>query len=336
MTIEQKLKLLIDRLTPVVRDAFLLAIADVSDRVILARLVTAVEAGNYTAAFETLGLSNAAMRPLTAALETSFETMGNAVVQSFPRFVRAQFLFDVRNPRAERWLREQSSSLVTRITEDMRVNVRNVMTTNLEAGNNPRTTALDIIGRMGPSGKREGGIIGLNQPQERWARNARVELQQLNENYFTRERRDKRFDSVVRKAIAEGKPLDKATIDKLITRYKDKLLQLRGETVARTETIQSLNRAQYESYMQGVDAGMVKRSAVVRVWDTAGDTRVRHSHELMDGQEVGLEEPFKAPDGSLLMFPGDTSLGADAAETINCRCRVKFKTDFLSRLDDED
>lgn len=331
---------LVDKLSPALRNAFLASIQDVTDNVILADMIKAIEANDYQRAFRVLGLSDAAMRPITKALADIFETGGNAVGDTFPKklrtneqAVRSVFRFDVRNPRAEKWLQDQSGSLITRIKEDARVNIRNVMQVNLEAGNNPKTTALDIVGRIGMSGHREGGIIGLAQNQELWVRNARRDLQNLDPNYFKRLRRDKRFDSIVKKAVDNKSPLSADTIEKLISRYKDSLLQLRGETIARTETIQSLNRSEYEAFHQAIDSGAADQSAVKREWDATLDDRTRDTHRAMDGQEVGLDEPFKTPDGELLMFPGDYSLGADASEIINCRCRVKLKVDWLADID---
>lgn len=338
-SLNQILDDLVLKLSPKIRDAFQAAIQGVNDTTILNDLIAAIQAGDYEKAFQTLGMSNASMRPITAALQNIFEDGGVAVGSTFPKVLntkagRAVFRFDVTNPRAEKWLKDQSSALVTRIQEDARVNVRNVMTRGLEAGNNPRITALDIVGRIVPAtGKRVGGIIGLTQQQELWVANARRDLAELNPNYFTRTRRDKRFDSIVQKAMNTDTPLDQATIDKLVIRYKSSLLQLRGETIARTETIQSLNRSQHEALSQASDMGAVKQTDIQRVWDTAGDNRVREMHREMDGQSVGLDEPFQTPDGQFLMFPGDSSLGADASEIINCRCRVKMDINWLSGID---
>lgn len=338
-SLEQTLEALVEKLTPVVRDAFLAAIADVSDETILKDLIAAIERQDYQGAFEQLGMSQASMRPLTRALEATFEQGGIAFGQTFPKIIqtnagRAVFRFDVRNERAEKWIKDQSGSLITRIQEDARVNIRNVMQVGLEAGNNPRLTALDIVGRVNTAtGKREGGIIGLTQPQELSVRNARKNLIDLDPQYFSRLRRDKRFDGIVQRAIETKTPLTAVQIDKLVTRYKDSLLQLRGEGITRTETIQSLNRSQFEAITQASDLGAMKKNQARKEWDTAGDNRVRHDHALMDGQVVNFNEPFIAPDGSLMMFPGDISLGASAKQIINCRCRMKLKIDWLQNID---
>jgi uncharacterized protein with gpF-like domain len=283
------------------------------------------------------------MRPITAAIERAFEQGGVMTGKTFPKYLntpsgKAVFRFDIRNSMAEAWLRDHSSSLITRLTEDARVGVRNLLTEGMEAGRNPRSVALDIIGRIDPAtGRRTGGIIGLTRQQERWASNVRIELQQLNENYFTRSLRDKRFDSIVAKAIRDGKPLDAATVEKLVGRYRDNALKYRGETIARTEAIQSLNQSEYFAHKQAVAMGAVNESAVRRHWDSAGDSRVRWSHRAMDNKYkkagVGIDEPFVSPSGARMMFPGDTSLGAPGDEVIMCRCRVRLKVDWLADLD---
>lgn len=338
-SIEQQIEDLADMLSPDVRRAFLAAIDDIRNTVILQDLIDAIDKGDFDRAFRVLGISNASLSPVVGSLETAFGAGGDLVGASFPTrlrtdYGRAVFRFDMRNPSAEKFLKEQSGSLITRIQEDTRVNVRNVMTVGLENGTNPRQTALDIVGRVDPAtGKRTGSLIGLAQNQEMWVRNARRDLEQLSENYFNRTQRDKRFDSVVREAIKSGKPLSQDTINKLINRYKDRLLKYRGDMIARTETIQALNRSQYEAYNQAIEMGAIKRSDIYKEWDTAGDDRVRETHREMDGQRVQLDEPFTTPDGYKLMYPGDNSLNAPASEVIHCRCRVKLKADWLADLD---
>lgn len=322
-----------------IRNAFNSALEDITDNVIISDLARRVAEGDVEAAFRTLGFSEAAMRPLTAAIEQTFEEGGAFTASTFPKRLqmangRGVFRFDVRNSRAEKWLREESSGLVTRISEDTRNNVRAVIEDGMVRGVNPRTVALDITGRIDTqSGHRVGGVVGLTQQQEGWARNTRRDLLELSDNYFSRELRDKRFDRTVQRAIDSGTPLKADVVEKLVTRYKDNALKYRGEMIARTEALHSLNRSEWEALMQAADIGAIRRQDIGREWDSAGDTRVRWSHERMEGQRVGLDEPFISPSGARMMHPGDTSLGAPGDEVIACRCRVKTVVNWFATAD---
>jgi len=160
--------------------------------------------------------------------------------------------------------------------------------------------------------------------------NAREELENLDSNYFTRKRRDRRFDSIVRKAIDADKPMSAADINRITGRYSDRLLELRGTTIGRTEALSSMNEASDEALRQVVQQGLAPPEAVLRIWDAAGDSKTRASHVAMDMQERGLDETFTAGSGASLMHPGDSSHGAGAGEIINCRCIVTHKIDFIA------
>lgn len=209
------------------------------------------------------------------------------------------------------------------------------MRAGLEQGQAPRAVALDVVGRINKAtGKREGGLIGLTSGQAEWVMNARAELLSGRpadlRNYLTRTRRDRRYDAMVRRALAEGRPLTVKDADLLTGRYKDRLLKMRGDTIARTESINALRAGQWEGYQQLVDSGQVRADQITRKWQATGDDRTRHDHMTMNGQTVkGMDAPFVAPDGSRLMFPGDTSLGASPAQTIQCRCFAKVRIKYL-------
>lgn len=335
---------LVDQFTPQIRDAFYTAIAGITDNVIISELVTAIELGDLNRAFSVTGINAAALRPITAMIEQAFETGGVTVAGTFPPVQmstggKTVIRFDVRNSRAEAWLRDHSSSLVTRITEEQQLNIRNVIQAGTREGINPRNVALDIVGRIDPAtGRRVGGIVGLSGPQQQYVASAQAELsgQPPNSNYFNRERRDKRFDSTVQKAINDGVALDSTTVNKITGRYSDSLLQLRGETIARSEALQSLNESESEAYQQAIDTGGLKKSAVTKTWDSAGhDGRTRPTHLTLDGQTVQMDEPFVSESGARMMHPGDTGLGAPAEEIINCRCKVKYGVDWFDTFDVE-
>ena len=321
----------------VIADAFRAAVADLRTAAELQRVITALAAGDLNGAMAALHIEPAAYGPLQDAITQAYiggGTAGAATAnaQTSPAVV---IRFNARNFRAEVWLRDHSSNLITRIVDDQRAAVRQALAAGMERGVNPRTSALDIVGRVNrATGQREGGIIGLTAQQEAFARNARDELAsgdpaQLRK-YLERGRRDARFDRTIAKAIRDETPVPADIIGKATERYKARLLELRGTTIGRTEAMASLNAAKQEAYLQAVDAGQVSEADIRRVWDATGDLRTRRTHAVLDGKSAGLREPFHSPSGAFLMYPGDPS--APAAETANCRCTVNFRIDFLSNI----
>lgn len=208
----------------------------------------------------------------------------------------------------------------------------------MEAGRNPRATALDVIGRMNRVTKRrEGGLLGLTTNQMRFVSNARAELLSGDPAqmaaYLERKRRDKRFDPAVRKAIREGKPVPAAVADKITGRYSDRLLALRGEMIARTESLTAFSNAQWEGVRQMIESGRVRADQVTKVWRATRDGRTRDSHAALGGTEAQMNEAFMSPlTGARMMHPHDASLGAPASEIIGCRCFCQYSIDFIGGL----
>lgn len=190
---------------------------------------------------------------------------------------------------------------------------------------------MQIVGRVNrATGRREGGLIGLTSGQTDAAIRARVELQNLDAAYFKRALRDKRFDRLVAKAIKDGKPISKADLDRIAGRYADRLLAYRGETIARNETLASLNAAKEEGIRQLIDTGKVQRSRIKKVWRATGDKRTRDSHLALNGEEIGFDALFVSPlTGAVMAYPHDTSHGAPGSETIQCRCFYEIKIGYL-------
>lgn len=319
-----------------IRDGFVAVVQDISDSALLGQIEAAIEAGDFGKVFRLLGIVPGTFRPLLRAIEQSFEDGAAWIAQTYPKYVntpdgKGVFRFNVRDPRAETWLRNKSASLVTSITEEMRQSVRTAMDGGMLSGRGPKNVALDIVGRYDRvEGRRVGGIIGLTTQQEGWVASTRRQLETLDAGYFTKDLRDRRFDPIVRKAIDNGRRLSREDIDKIVGRYADRTLRYRGETIARVESMEALAASDYESTRQVVAMGAARPKDVTREWDTAGDEKVRHSHAEMDGQVVGLEEAFVSPvSGARMMYPHDGSLGAPANEIIGCRCRARNKIDWI-------
>ena len=131
----------------------------------------------------------------------------------------------------------------------------------------------------------------------------------------------------MQRAIDEGRPLAAADVDRVVGRYADRLLNLRGENIARTEVLGSLNEGMDQALRQAVEDGLIQPENTRRVWDATMDDRTREAHQAANGQDVGLDEPFTV-DGEEMMHPGD--FGASPGNVINCRCVVRQQVDWMA------
>jgi len=82
----------------------------------------------------------------------------------------------------------------------------------------------------------------------------------------------------------------------------------RAKTIARTETHGAFQKGNFEGYKQS--------GLPIKIWVTVGDSNVRDSHAIADGEEVGINDYFS----NGLKFPGDPR--GSAEEVINCRCSM--------------
>lgn len=58
-------------------------------------------------------------------------------------------------------------------------------------------------------------------------------------------------------------------------------------------------------------------------WIDMKDNRVRPTHRAVGSTVKLIQEPFVVG-SSLMQYPKDDSLGADAEEIVNCRCTIKY------------
>lgn len=332
---------LLERYGRQVADAFFRAIDNIRSAAEVQRLTAAIEAGQYEEALEALHIEPEAFNELADRIREAHAEGGRKAAEGMPSRrpdgTALVVRFDGRNPEAEAWLSRHSSDLITRLTAEQRQMVRESLSDAMRRGVNPRQAALDIVGRINrATGKREGGVLGLSAPQEGYVRAAREQLASADpaqlRAYLTRTRRDRRFDRSVAKAIREEAALPPDIAAKAITAYERRLLKLRGETIGRVEAMTSLQQAKFEAYRQAVASGKVAANAVRKVWRSASDLRVRHTHRNLNGDSVGLQEAFVSPSGARLRFPMDTGLGAGPDEIVNCRCDAEYRIDFLANL----
>ena len=314
----QRIKRALDKHDREIQRAFETAIRERRDSINLRALAEAIEQRDYNRAVEIAGITGADMFPFRRAINEAYVDGGLTVTQAAPAFA-ARVALDGSAPRAVAWASSHVGALITGIATEQRQAVQSAIVSQLDAGQAPAKVAREIR-----------KVIGLNSVQAGALEKARAELQLLDGRYFSRELRDRRFDGIVRRAIRDGKPLSQADIDRITGRYSERMIKHRAEVIARTESITALRAGRDEGIRQAIEQGAINPDSLVRVWSATLDARTRPDHVAMNGVEVeGVDTPFVLPDGSQMMYPGDTSLGADAAQTIMCRCFQEHRVDWL-------
>lgn len=115
-------------------------------------------------------------------------------------------------------------------------------------------------------------------------------------------------------------------IEKIASRLSQVTNQAGGASIrtARTLTTASENVGRLNSYERAMDMGIVTK----KVWMATNDSRTRHSHAELDGEEVEINETFSND----LKFPGDPD--GDPGEVYNCRCTMKSHIVKIDYSDD--
>lgn len=132
----------------------------------------------------------------------------------------------------------------------------------------------------------------------------------------------KRYDTSFRKALQEALELNYTGTrlqNYVANAVKDVLSQknlTRALTIARTESNKIAN------FGRGIGA---KSTGLIytKEWISQRDGLVRDAHVTLDGTEIPENSTFKYS-GYTLEYPGDSSLGAPANLTVNCRCFLNY------------
>lgn len=320
------------RVSPTVEKAFRAALEDMKSTVQRDIVDAALRAGDIEGVIRALNIQPEFFDALDRSVEEAYRAGGvyqAAYLSRSPGSVGGPlvFRFSGRHTRAEAWASQNSANLVREITRSVETSVRQFVVDSLERELGSRFVTQSLLGN-----KNSGGVLGLTRSQSNFVTNAVDELSDPRTmgQYLDRNLRDRRFDSTVKKAIRDKKPLTRTQISQISNRYQERLLARRAKTIAITETSKAMNAGRMESAQQLIDSGRVPPEAVTRVWDATPGGRTRDSHAEMEGQRQPWGQPFVSPvSGDRLMHPHDTSLGAGPGETINCRCTQRLDIDWV-------
>ena len=338
-SLDKATQALIDKLEPQLRKAFEAAIGDMRGGVDYKALKKALELNDINAAIAALDISPASFNDYMAARQAAFGEAGALAASYIPTAEAGavQFRFDMSNPRAERWIREESATRIEGYVQEQIEIARQVIVDGYSQGRGPAEITTEIAGRVDRvTGKRTGGIIGLSDPQKGYVQSMRARLEsgdpaEMRKVLDGMTLRDKRYDARIRKAIEAGKPVSKADIDLMTQRYSDKLLKRRAEDIARTETAQGVMGSRKEAFKQAIEKEGLPDQAVIKKWlHNGGAEDARWQHIAMSGKTVqGIETAFTMPDGAAMQHSHDPAGGA--RHNVSCRCSTNYEINFNYR-----
>ena len=250
----------------------------------------------------------------------------------FTELFRTAFIQGAQNELAGRWRFDSNTWAVINllmgeyrsISDTSAMDLRKTIDIVLANGNTTRNKALDLLGVKGTMSRRTGGMVGLPVQMSEWVESARQQLlsgdRAAMRAYLTRKLRDTAYD----RFVLPGAKLTIEQANTISRAYSARLLQSYAKQLAQTYAQQAYNAGRNHAIQQLLDNGTITQDQVQKKWRTMRDERVRHSHATMNNQRVGFMEPFVSGLGGLLMYPGDTSLGASDADIYNCRCSLEY------------
>lgn len=260
-----------NRLEPQLRKRFLAAVQAAKGNIDIVALERALTAGSQTYAEDAVELdeweetfspvkvdSRAGFLAGASAAYLLFERMSGGIPpqEQFPAAndapenpFRLIGRFDLINPESVRYANEKLPKIVGAYREHAKENIRDIVAEAV-SGKHTVQGASRLI-------KEE---IGLTRQYARAVRSYREEL------------------------LAQGIALEK--VDKKVTRYREKLLNARAKTIARTEIIQAQVAGQRALWNEAANSGLFDKMKARLKWVTHHDERTCKLCKLLDGQEI--------------------------------------------------
>ena len=138
-------------------------------------------------------------------------------------------------------------------------------------------------------------------------------------NDTTNEKLRKKLQDAISEGISNGDNLNaiKNSILDVCDGVYDEMSTSRAMLIGRTESSSSVTSG---TYLTGKAEGMTRKT-----WLSQIDERTRIDHVDVDGQTVGIDEPFIVGNCEM-QYPLDQACG-DAGQICNCRCTIIFDTE---------
>ncbi|HYF06483.1 MAG TPA: hypothetical protein VD970_02600, partial [Acetobacteraceae bacterium] len=158
------------------------------------------------------------LRPLAPLRVAVQEALTKGVVtfaRDVPHAAAAGEVFGVLSPRVVQAIRTADTKVLTRVGEVLRGSVRAIAEQGYAAGAGPRTTARALR-----------DLIGLGPAEVQQVENFRAALRGEGRSWLYYERRDRRYDATVARALDSGGRLSEVQVERMAGAYARRRLAL--------------------------------------------------------------------------------------------------------------
>lgn len=174
----------------------------------------------------------AALQPMVDAMSAQVIAGGIAGVRDLPTSVQGVMSFNKIDPRAIAWAQSRAGQLIVQVNDEQRLILKDVIARSVENGWTVDQTAADLKSQIG---LHNSWATAVSTAKDR-------ELARL-------------LKTGMNPALAEQGARDFAA------RYRDRLLGVRAQNIARTELMTAANQGRYLSWAQGVESGYISGTA---------------------------------------------------------------------------
>jgi hypothetical protein len=298
-------------LAPELVAAILAAFKLIRERMPMAEVERLIRAGRITEVVNAAApadLIERALNPSTQALTQGVLRSARQTIPLLPARARDIIVgFNELNPNIIDAIRALDTATIRTLVPEMQTAIRQSVEAGIRDGINPRAMAREL---------RE--TIGLAPNQSEAVRNFRRKLEggpraAVYKDALDSPLRDRRFDSVVRRAMANGEKLTPAQIDRMVSAYQRRFIARNAETHARTAALDAQKVGQQLAWEESKASGALGDAEVIAVWVTNLDGRERPEHNAANG----ITRPLDGVYSTGQSYPGEGEW--------NCRCSEIFR-----------
>lgn len=220
------------------------------------------------------------------------------------------FNFDRFDPATQAHIRDYQDALIKQLGESSRQVIEDTIINAMRLG----FSADDIVDQIR-------AVIGLTDRQAAAVLNFRNMLMNSDPEALRRQLANSDDMDTFKQAISNGRTLDQATVDQMVSNYENNYLDYRAQSIADTEATRAANLGLRDSYQQAVDRGVMPSEAVTRHWQISLDEKTcDHCLSVVDDNPDGipLDGEYDSDDGPIDGPPYHT----------NCRCSEEFVTNL--------